>query len=276
MLQQLDDAIALDVVVFDDEESLLVWRHIALDPVEGELEIFRCRRFHQVRERAVREAVLPFLLDRQHLTCRWIELQVVQHGPTKHVGQEHIERNRRGTVLLGQEQCRLAAVGDNAFEALVACEPEQDARVMRIVVHDQQHVVAFFDLLAIVGHDLFRLRNGENRTRRLLAKTAIERLCSSRKKHTRRACVAHRQEQRKRAALSWRADQLDFASEQSRQLAADGEAQTRSAVFAARAGVGLLERFENQPLFFRRDADARIGDFDRDGALHKPQNRMIR
>ena len=40
-----------------------------------------------------------------------------------------------------------------------------------------------------------------------------------------------------------------------------------AAVLAAGAGVGLLERLEDQPLLLRRDADAGVGDLDGDGAL---------
>jgi hypothetical protein len=54
------------------------------------------------------------------------------------------------------------------------------------------------------------------------------------------------------------AAQADFAAEQVRQLAADGQAQAGAAVFAAGAGVGLLERLEDELLLFRRDADAGV------------------
>ena len=57
-----------------------------------------------------------------------------------------------------------------------------------------------------------------------------------------------------------RAGQFDFAAQQRRQFAADGETQTGSAVFAAGAGIGLLERFEDELLFFGRDADSGIAD----------------
>ena len=82
--------------------------------------------------------------------------------------------------------------------------------------------------------------------------------------------------ERERAALAGRADQLDLAAEQRGQLAADGQTQAGAAVLAAGAGVGLLERLEDEPLLFRRDADAGVADFDRDGALRETQNRVIR
>ena len=100
--------------------------------------------------------------------------------------------------------------------------------------------------------------------------------CWARATAPRRAGVGQRQVQRERAALARRAHQPDLAAEQRRQLAADGEAETGAAVLAAGAGVGLLERLEDQPLLLRRDADAGVGDLDGDGALREPQNRMIR
>ena len=63
------------------------------------------------------------------------------------------------------------------------------------------------------------------------------------------------------------ARQPDFAAQQRRQLAADGEAEARAAVLAARAGVGLMERLEDEPLFFGRDADAGVGHGEGDGRL---------
>ena len=115
---------------------------VGLDAVERVLEVLGRRRLDQVRERAVREAVLPLLLDREHLhrdvPRRRIELQVVQHRPAEHVGQEDVERDRGRQVLARERQRRLAAVGDDALEALVAREAEQHARVVRIVVDDEQ------------------------------------------------------------------------------------------------------------------------------------------
>ena len=55
----------------------------------------------------------------------------------------------------------------------------------------------------------------------------------------------------------------DFAAEQDGELAADGQPEARAAVLARGAGVGLLEGLEDEPLLFRRDADA--GVLDREG-----------
>ena len=228
----------------------------------------------------MRQPVLPLLLDREHLhrdvARRRIELEVVEHGPAQHVRQEDVERDRRRQVLLGQRDRRLPAVGHDALEALVARQAEQDAGVVRIVVDDEQHVVALADVVAIVGDDLLRLRDGEHGHGEHGSAAGI---VDGRRGHgtrTGRTRVGDRQVERERAALAGRADQPDLAAEQRRQLAADREAEAGAAVLAAGAGVGLLERLEDQPLLLGRDADAGVGDLDRDRALHEPQNRMIR
>src|SRR5205814_2055396 len=95
------------------------------------------------------------------------------------------------------------------------------------------------------------------------------------RERARGAGVAHWQVQGEGAALAGRADQPDLTAEQGRQFAADGESQTGAAVLATGTRIGLLEGFEDQALLFGSDANARVGDFDGDGALDKTQNRVI-
>ena len=71
-----------------------------------------------------------------------IELEIVEHRPAEHVGQEDIERDGRGLELPGQRQARWRPGGDDALEALVARQAEQDAGVVRIVLDDEQDGVA--------------------------------------------------------------------------------------------------------------------------------------
>ena len=68
--------------------------------------------------------------------------------------------------------------------------------------------------------------------------------------------IGLRQIQRESAALAGRAAKLDFAAEQAGEFAADGQAQTGSAVLAAGAGVCLLEGLEDDALLVERDSDA--------------------
>ena len=142
VLQQLDDAVPLDVVVLDHQQAFLVRRDVVLDAIERLLEILGRRRLDQIRERAVRQAVLPLLFDRQHLhrnvPRRRIELQAVQHRPAEHVRQEHVERDRRRRYCLASESAACPRLATMPLEALVAGQPEQHARVVRVVVDDQQ------------------------------------------------------------------------------------------------------------------------------------------
>ena len=191
---------------------------------------------------------------------RRIELEVVEHRPAEHVGQEDVERDRGRAILARERERLLAAVGDDALEALVARDPEQDARVVRIVLDDQQDGVARADLVAIVGDRLLGLGDGEHRHCGALRRRGRAPELTA----ARRAGVGERQVQRERAALARLAAEADLAAEQGRELAADREAEAGAAVLAARAGVGLLERLEDQLLLLGRDADAGVGDHERD------------
>ena len=64
--------------------------------------------------------------------------------------------------------------------------------------------------------------------------------------------------------LPGRAAQMDFAAEQACQFAADGKTEAGAAIFPAGAGVGLLERLEDQLLLFQGNADAGIGHLEGD------------
>ena len=91
-----------------------------------------------------------------------VELELVEHRPAEHVGQEDIERDGRGVELPGQGQAQRALGGDDALEALVARQAEQDAGVVRIVLDDEQHGVALLDGVAVVL-DVLLARDGQDR-----------------------------------------------------------------------------------------------------------------
>ena len=68
---------------------------------------------------------------------------------------------------------------------------------------------------------------------------------------------------------------MDFAAEQARQFAADGEAEAGAAIFPAGAGVGLLERLEDQLLLFQGNADAGVGHLEGDHGRRMVEDRMF-
>ena len=80
-----------------------------------------------------------------------IVLELAQHGPAQHVRQEHVERNRGRLELLGEFERLGAARRDQHLEALVASQIDQDPRIMRIVLDDQQDGVAGFKIEPVIG-----------------------------------------------------------------------------------------------------------------------------
>ena len=167
MRKKLDDAPPLDVVVLDHQQPLPVRCNVALDAVERMLEVLRRRRLEHVGKGAVRQAVLPLFFNRQHLhrdvPRGGIQFEIVQHRPAEHVGEEDVERDRGRPILFRQQQRRLSAVGDDALESLVARQAEEDARVMGIVVDDEQDVIAIVDVVAIVRHHVLDLHDRQHR-----------------------------------------------------------------------------------------------------------------
>ena len=70
------------------------------------------------------------------------------------------------------------------------------------------------------------------------------------------------------------AAKLNFTAKQAGQFAADGESETRASVFAAGARVGLLEGLEDNSLFFRRDADAGVRNFESNDGSRAGKDRV--
>ena len=79
-----------------------------------------------------------------------IVLELAQHGPAEHVGQEDVERHGGRLELLGEIQRFRAARRDQHLEALVAGEIDQHARIMRVVLDDQENGVAGFEIEPVV------------------------------------------------------------------------------------------------------------------------------
>ena len=285
MAQQLDDFLTLDLVVFDDKKALLMRRDVAFDAIERVLEILPRRRLDEAGKRAMQQPVQPPFFNREHLhrdvTHRRILLEIVEDGPAQHIGQEDVQRDGGRPILSCHRQRHLPTVGDDAFESLGAHQFEEEARVMRVILDDEQHLVAFVNVLAIVPHRTFPHRTFKLDRRRLVNWRGQRRRCRRRWRLDRwrggdtcRPGVCGRQVQREGAALARNARQLDFATEQRGQLTADRQAEAGAAVFAARPGIGLLERLEDQPLFLGCDADAGVDHLDREGLRHRPQDRM--
>jgi hypothetical protein len=79
----------------------------------------------------------------------------------------------------------------------------------------------------------------------------------------------------KRASTARYAAQANCAAQKGGQLAADGETEAGAAVAAAGAGVGLMERFKNDPLLVKRNADARVVNLKGNHAAGAAQHGVI-
>ena len=158
MAEQLRDAQLLRGVVFDDEQPLPPRRRVGLDLRHRRFEPFGRRRLGDERERTARQAVLAIFFERHDLhrdVARLrVLLQLAQHRPAQHVGQEDVERHRHRPVLASETQRLAAAHRDQHLEALVVGQIDQDARVVRIVFDDQQDRIVRIEIVAVVGDRL--------------------------------------------------------------------------------------------------------------------------
>ena len=143
-------------------KSLGTRRGELLESVEGDFQAVGGRLLDEIRERTMRQAVLPLLFQGDDLhrdvTRYGIELELIEHRPAEHVGQEDVERDRRRLVLTGKRKRRRSAGTDDALETLVTRQAEQDARVVHVVLDDQKNRVAFLDDVPIVLDGLFPRR----------------------------------------------------------------------------------------------------------------------
>ena len=258
---QLLDAHALGGIVLDDEQLARPRLGEALDAVERRLDAVGRERLVEIRERAALEPVLAFLFDGADLhgdvaRCR-VLLQLREHGPPEHIRQENVERYRRRLVLPRERERVGPAHRDERLEAVVAREGEQRSRVMRIVFGDEQHGIAGLQILPVVRESPRRAAPA--------ARSAGTRSTIRRSWAPPPACP---KPDRRTSTGRYSVNVLptpgideSLISPPSRLASSRLIASPRpgAAVLARRAGVGLLERFENDLLFLRRDADAAVG-----------------
>ena len=152
--QQLPDTQLLGGVVFHHQQPLAARRGVFLDPGQGRLQALGRRGLGHEGERAARQAVLPVFVQRQHLhrdvPRGRVLLQMAEHGPAQHIGQEHVQRYGRRVVLAGQGERLRAAHGHEDLEPLVAGQITHDAGIVRIVFDDQQDGVVGLQVVAVV------------------------------------------------------------------------------------------------------------------------------
>ena len=151
--------------------------------------------------------------------------------------------------------------------------PSKISRELGVVLGDQHHPIRGGELGAVVGD---RLRTRHRRRRGGELERRARRVARLDLGQHGRAGVRERQVERERAALARNALQAYLAAEQLRELAADRETKARAAMLARRAGVGLLERLEHDPLLVERNADARVVHRERDHERRVVEHRLAR
>ena len=104
--------------------------------------------------------MVPVFIESQHLdrdvAGGGVLFQMVEHGPTQHVGKKNIQRYCCGMELPGQRQCLRASHGHQHFESLVVRQINQNARIVRIVFHDQQDRIVRLQVFTVVRDALNR------------------------------------------------------------------------------------------------------------------------
>ncbi len=200
-------------------------------------------------------------------------LELTQHVPAEHVGQEDVERDCARLILLGEIERIVAALGQQGLEAFVARQVDKDTRIMRVVLDDKQDVVARIQIHPVVRDRFDRALGCDVQPGKLLRHRRRSR---RRMRRHGRTDIFDRQIKREGRPLTRRAVQVNFAAEQARQFAADGKAEAGTAIFAAGRGVRLLEGFENDLLFLQRNANAGVGDFESHHRRCLVENRMVR
>lgn len=251
MSEKGGDAQTLGLVVLHEQQMLAARLCIGLQSRQCLAEAFRGRRLAHEGEGAAGQPMLTILveaddLDRNMPRLR-ILLELAQHRPAEHVGQEDVERDRRRPVVLRECERIAAAHRHQNLESIVAGEIHQDAGVMRIVLDDEQHRVAGRYLMAIVFDMFGRLfgaavccRLGEFHD--ICRRNGLRRNCAG-------ADIGEWQIENEGAADTGGAAQLDLAAEQVCQFAADRQAEACAAIFAACRGIRLLERLEMMRCF---------------------------
>ena len=93
-------------LVLHHQQAFGVWRGESFDPVKALLQRFGGDGFYQIIERTVGQAMLAFAFERNDLhgnvSRERVQLEVVQHRPPEHVGQEDIQRDGGGAKLSGK------------------------------------------------------------------------------------------------------------------------------------------------------------------------------
>jgi hypothetical protein len=122
--QQFGDRLPFDFVVLDNQQPLSARHGEVSEAVECGDKPLGSRLLDEIGKSAVRKPVVALFFQsndlNRNMARRRIELEVVQHSPPKHVGEENIEGDGRGIVSPRKRQPHCSVIGDHALKPLIA------------------------------------------------------------------------------------------------------------------------------------------------------------
>ena len=149
-----DDAVELRLVVLDDEQPLDRPLDEGVEPGEGVVERLLGHGLLQEGQGPLLQAALTALgggddVDGDVAGLR-VVLEAVEDRPPVHHRELDVEDDGVGRLLAGHGQAHVALQGDEAPEALLAGQVEQEPREADVVLDDQDDAVSLPDGVAVV------------------------------------------------------------------------------------------------------------------------------
>ncbi|MNW53510.1 hypothetical protein D3C74_310740 [compost metagenome] len=285
MRNELYKAASQGLVVLDDQQTFYRTPDIALDLQKCGLQFSLVAWFLPECERSYSKALLVLVGSRDDMHRNMPQLraafQAADDRPAVEHRQMQIQQDGIRLVSMSQGQTLVTFEGDNGFEASASGQPQQYSCELGILFNNEEQGISILQIIAVILHFRVLQQLGigdgnvgyegftEGRTRdhsgsRIAGCGSFFACCCL------KGCawqgggifsrIHHRQNQGEGAAFAFRGIHLDPAFQQGRQLAADGQAEAGSPIFAAGCAVGLLESFEYALQLGGGNADSGIAD----------------
>ncbi len=91
---------------------------------------------------------------------------MIENGPSKHVREKNVQRDRRWLEFADEGKSLGASPCYQNFKSGVVSKIAEDTRVMCIIFHDEHNIVARLHGFAIIGDALGAVNFGGDRYRR--------------------------------------------------------------------------------------------------------------
>ncbi len=227
-------------------------------------------------ERSQPHALVIQIVNRDHacgnVSRFGVMPQEVEDIPAVHVRELDVQRHDIGRELLRKRERRVRIERDQSLDALFMQPVQKVSGNLHVISYDYSDPVTGQDVAEVVVRDC---RAARRTLRRLVLACALVLPGKHRQGvfRARRFCqravavgpVNKWDVKRKSAPFTGAAFHPNIAAEQTRQFGTDRKAKACPSKLAAGRSVGLLERFENDLLLFKRNADAGVADRERHG-----------